>query len=370
VSDYTFISHNNYFYYTTSDGSTKVTTGIETDSRILYLDSYLDIKVITVPNISSKEVLTDVVYNTVKKYIAHIPEKNDVDYIILSKDSQGLNILVFIRNPEVLESREMAEDSNIKRKNKRYSVYHILNELVKTDEEYKNESFVVREEENYYIYIFKDGIFRKRVIYFENDIETLKNEKVFFIRLLENEEDLKLENAIVIEKEKIRKIMESIKDRDEIFKAEDPKRLFKISLIAIFSLLMITACVEFFLFNQNEKNKNLENEIAVKEKELKKLKSNTVLSESLQKSYLGLISKKSNHSAFFKVLYKYGAGNIELEAVSFEGKKFVISGTCGNDSAIENSIRKSVYFRNVTFYFTRKNDKKYFRIEGEFINDF
>jgi hypothetical protein len=320
--------------------------------KIILSDTFVDLKVISVP-IVSNDLLPDIILNSIKRLTTTAPVKENIDYVILGKDNARLDILVFLRQYNI-----EPELSKIKY----FSIYHILEKLIEYDKYPGDVSFIINDEKTMFVYNFRDSIFTKRSIYFENDIETLKNQSLHYISLTEDDTG-KLEGFIMVPSIKIKQAVMSLKK--DIFSQDKNKNLKYLTAFAISAVILFAGISEVFLYNQNVKIKNMEKEIVANDKSLNNLKNNRGVSEDLYKKYIELQTKKSYVSDLFKLLYFYGKNNLEIQNLSCNARKFSISGTCSSDSNIEKSFMSSSYFKNINFYFSRNNNQIFFRIDGE-----
>jgi hypothetical protein len=318
--------------------------------KVLLSDTVIDMKVISVPVVSNN-LLSDIILNSIKRLTATIPVKDDIDYLILEKNNSKYEILVFIKH----------DINNIDLSGfKVLSIYQVLENLMMNDGFPENTSFVVMEKNVFFVYNFKDRIFRKRSIYFENDIESLKNQGLFLISIKNHRS---IDGFNIVGPEKVDKAITSCKK--EIFCPNKNKKTALYMVIAAIAAVFFVIFLEISLFNQNKNIEYMNVEIVNNELSLKKMKENRGISEDSFKKYQNLLTNKSYVNALFDLLYFYGKNNIMIQGLSCNGRKFSMTGTCLSDAKIEKALRTSSYFKNVSFYFLRNNGEIHFRIEGE-----
>ena len=328
------------------------TDDISAVKKIILSDSILDMKVLNIPTVANN-ILPDMIFNSIKRLSATQPLKEDVDYRIIGRDNDKYEILVFIKH-------NVPENALIKKS--AFTVYHILENLLENGNFADDVSFIVREENASFVYNFRDRVFKKRSIYFDNDIDSLRDKSIYNICLYDKEHH----DAGGFVKVKDGDIDRAINGlRKKIFDPDKNRRNRLLFLgFAIFAVLSI-AFIEYLFISQNVKISEMRTEIEKNEKMLKNLKTNKGVSENVYKKYVELRTKKSHANTLFNLIYTYGKNNMEIQTVSLDGLKFSASGYCESDSKLENSFRGTGYFKDLNFYFTRKNGRINFRIDGK-----
>lgn len=357
--NFIFSDETNIESYSISEGTfEKSDKTIDKINKVILADSILDLKIIKVP-VVGKKLLDNLVINTIKKHSTIIPSPSNTDYKILNKEENQYEILTFIKR---FEDREELS------KKKFFSVYNVVYNLMKNEDFEDNAGFILNIDKTWFLYSFKNRIFKRRDIYFHDDIEDLNKENTYYLNLFSEGDNHLAENFKRVPAESMHQAVLSLKKN--IFKNKTTPNT-KYAPVALLALLVIILLV-YFQMKYNDTKLNQDNLAANKEKLTqiyKKEKAKRGISDELYNEYMKLFSKKSHVNDFFYQLYLTGKNNIELSKLTFENDKFTISGYCRDDSRLEDSFRKSTAWKNVSFSFSKRNNVTSFNIKGEFINE-
>ena len=354
-NDICFVEENKTIIYSIMDNKIYTDTDKqESIKKYIIMDTLIDIKIISVPVVSSR-MLKNIIINTVKKHSPVIPTEKNTDYIILDKEENKYEILVFIKlfNNEKYNKKQL------------FSIYHITDNLIKDPELPNDSSFLVEVNDTWVLYSYKEKKFKKRIIYYKNDINNLKKHNVYFINIFKKENNY---NFNEIKQDKLNYALSKL--NNQIFKEQKevkPKKalLFLMLIFCIFGILFL----QFQSYQLSIKKRNLTDDLKRLTKIFEEEKSKRGISDEVYKEYLNLFSKKSNVNIFLKNLYLAGNNNIEITKLLYEEGMFAITGYCTNDFLLENQFRESEYWKDVSFSFTKKNSKIQFNIKGHFINE-
>jgi|GEM_PF-5601980 len=358
---YLFIEENKQYYYTNKNGLVlnEEEGKFNKIKKVIFSDSALELKVIKVP-IVAQHLLKSIVLNTVKKYSTVMPTDNNIDYKILTKIENQYEILVFIRHFEGIDFSQK----------RIYSLYHIFERLAKDKDFPDDSSFLINRGNIWFLYSFKDRIFKKRSIYYKEDIKKLKKDNIYHFDLLSdyskyNKDFIK----IPIEKQKSACFLLN----NRIFKENilnKPKKMVAIAFASVFFLVLVI--LELYSFNLDMKKKAKIAEKQFYDKEYQVEKTKRGVNDKIFDEYKKLYSKKSNIDDFFYYLYLVGKGNIKIKSLDFNYDKvitFSISGECKDDSLFESLLKESKKFKDINFNIKRDNTKINFSIKGEVINE-
>ena len=353
------VKENNRFIYSLKENNIYID---EDDSykikKCILSDSLVELKVIKVP-IVEKSILKNIIINTVKKHSTVIPDEGNISYIILNKEEKQYAVLVFIKT--------FNDNLNLNDK-QLYSMYHIIFNLIKSEEFPDNSSFIINNDDVWFLYSFKERKFRRRDIYFKDDLKNLKKSNVYHInQFSEKKEDIG-KKFINIPSDKINQAL--LKLKDNIFKEQ--KKIESKTLISIFAgiiFLIIVIGLELFFFNLEIKRKKIESELNNYNNIYKKEKAKRGISDEVYNRLIKLLAKKSNVNDFFKNLYLTGKDNVQIERLYYNSGNFTISGYCKDDSKLEDFFRKTKFWRDVNFSFSRKKGSIVFNISGKFIDE-
>lgn len=326
--------------------------------KIILLDSLIELKLIKVP-IVEKSILKNIVINTVKKHSMIIPNERDISYTIVNKEEKQYEILVFIK--------QFPENFNFQGK-RLFSTYHVISNLIKYQEFPDDSSFITNVSDVWFLYSFKEKKFRKRAIYYKEDLKNFKRSNIYYVNLFLEKNDFLNKNFTEIPVKKINKSL--LKLKDDIFKEQkkiEPRILA--ALTAGFLSLLLIFILEIFSFrlelNKKRLISNMNELTVIYDKE----KAKRGIGDELYKEFIKLVSKKSNVNDFFKNLYLTGKDNIQIERLYYNEGSFTISGYCDDDSKLEDFFRKTKFWKDVNFSFSRKSNKIIFNITGKFIDE-
>lgn len=353
------VKENSKLIYSLRDNSiSSDEENINNIKNCILSDSLIELKVVKVP-VVEKSILKNIIINMVKKYSTVIPDEDNISYIILNKEEKQFEVLVFIKR--------FNENLDLKGK-QLFSNYHIISNLIKLEEFPENSSFIINSDDVWFLYSFKERKFRRRDIYYKEDLKNIKKSNVYYINLFSTNKENLGKKFIEIPYEKINQAL--LKLRNNIFieqKKVEPKILAALIVGIIFVILIIG--LEIYSFNLELNKKKLIAEMNNLSKVYESEKSKRGISDDLYKEFIKLISKKSNVNDFFKNLYLTGKDNIQIERLFYNNGAFTISGYCEDDSRLEDFFRKTKFWKDVNFSFSRKNGKIIFNISGKFINE-
>lgn len=324
--------------------------------KLILSDLNYDIKLIEIPNVK-EEVRKNIIINSVKKYSLITINENNIDYKALYEDNDKLKVIVFIK-----------KDTDINNDNKKlYTTYHILENLIIRGSYPIQTSFIINYGKVIFLYEFNNGYFVKRNIIPDNELNSLRerNADIYCINI--NSDDQFVQVFKSIPKEEIKDSIFSIRKSlfNKIKDFEFKKNLIIASLLFLFFIFLF----EFYIVNKNKENDKYLKKLKTKESILREEKSKRGISDKLFNEYSFIMKNKSKSNEFFYLLYQIGKDNIEIDGISFSDNKFSLNGLCSDDSKLEGNFRKSQYFKNISFSFTKKDNRILFRIDGEFLNE-
>ena len=311
--------------------------------KTIYSDTCLDIKMIYIPVVANN-LIKSIAINTVKKYAAIIPTNDNLDYIILNKaDNQY--------------------EKNY------FSTYHILDNLM-NDAYFPDNCFFITETNNiWFLYTFKDRRFKRRDIYYKEDLGNLKKNNIFLLDILPENNKKANKGFLKIPEEKIHNALCSLKN--DIFKEHKTLSYNMLGIIlAAFLIFLFGMIFEIKSFNLETKKNNLEKERINLMKIYKEEKSKRGISDELYDEYQKLFSKRSKVNDFFYNLYLTGKNNIEIKNLSFDNSKISITGECRNDFNLEQSFRKYPCWKDMDLSFSKKKGITIFNIRGKFTDEY
>ncbi len=318
-------------------------------------ESLLDLKIIKIP-VVSRNLLKSIVMNEIKKHSAINPTDGNIDYLVLKKEDNQYDILVFIK---------LFNDS-LESNNRFYSAFNVMAGLMK-DKNFPDDSqFIINDGKAWFLYTFKDRILRKRDVYYREDLKSLKKGGIYFIDLFNT--GMRERGFLSVKSELLQNALLSL--NNDIFKI-NKKLPLKLLIAVILGSFIILASVflevRYYFFKLKEKDMSTE----IKKLEIlyRNEKSKRGISDEEYGEYLKLIDKKSRVNNFFYALYNTGGSNIEIKNITYTDKNFEISGSCRDDSKLEDAFRKSFSWKNVAFSFSRRNNKLFFSIEGKFSDE-
>ncbi len=353
------VKENNKVIYSLKDNNLYFDENkIKNIKKYILSDSLIEIKLIKVP-VVEKSILKNIVINTVKKHSTVILNEENISYSIINKEDKQYEILVFIK--------QLEEDINLEGK-RLFSTYHIISNLIKDQGFSENSSFITNVDNVWFLYSFKEGKFRRRDIYFNEDLKNLKRSNIYYLNLFLEKKDTLTNKFTEIPEEKVNQSL--LKLKNDIFKEQkkiEPKILTVITAGFIFMILIISFEIYSFRLEKNKKR------IIAKKNELTtaydKEKAKRGISDELYKELIKLNAKKSNVNDFFKNLYLTGKDNIQIEKLYYNEGSFTISGYCKDDSILEDYFRKTKFWKDVNFSFSKKSGKIIFNIKGKFIDE-
>jgi hypothetical protein len=357
-----FLKEESKYIYNIPKGTFKEFKPEKHIKSCIISDSMVDIKCIEIPVVSSR-LLKSIVINTIKKHSTIVPSEENIDYLILKEEDRKYEIMVFIK---------LYNDDEDLLKRNIFTSYHVITNLLKDRNIPDDVSFLTNIDKTWFLYTFKDRIFKRRDIYFKEDLKNLKNEQVYFLDIYSTEKEhvnkTFKKDFKFINKEAIDRSFYTLKN--SIFRkntALEPKKLY--SFISAGILLAILITLELVSLSLGLKKNDLINELTGQNRIFEEERSKRGISDILYKQYIELLSKKSNVNELFKNLYLSAKNNIEIDRLSIDKNSFTITGSCLDDSKLEENFRKSEFWRKVNFTFSKKKGKIYFRITGEIIND-
>lgn len=321
-------------------------------------DSLIELKVIKIP-VVDKSILKNIIINTIKKHSTIIPTEDNIDFKILNKEEKQYEILVFIKH---------FEDHKDFTNKKLYSTYHIINNLIKNSDLPENSSIITNNDNIWFLYTFKDKKFIKRDIYYREDLNEIKRSNIHYLNLFLEEKTESERKFSNINNDKVNNAI--IKLKDAIFK--ERKRLERKNLIlTIFGglFLLLIVILEIYSFRIELRKKEITNTLNELNKTYNEVKSKRGISDDVYKEFLKLLVKKSNANDFFKNLYITGKDNLQIERLFYGEGNFTISGYCADDFKLEDFFRKTKYWKDINFSFSRKNNRIIFNISGKFTNE-
>lgn len=349
------VNENKYLIYSIKDNKYYDFTETVDYNKILILDNSIELKVITIPVVSQNKII-NIIQNSLKRYSAIDTNIDEIDYKILNKNENKYVVLVFINRATLSKG-----DKN----KKIFSLYNVVEKLYKEENVEENAVFLIKYEEVYFSYYFKNGVFLKRSVHFEENIDLLTDAKVYFISLFN--EDICRENYITTPKEKIFKILSE--SNNNIFRLINFKNILTRVILFFLFLSFILTTTQIFFGSLKEKEKILLKELESNQSILKEIAGQKKLSDTHYEEYVKLLSDKSDIYYLFNILYYFGENNIEIDNFTTQGVRFSVSGVCKDYINLERNLRKSAYLKEIRFNITNNKDRNYFRIEGMFNND-
>lgn len=321
-------------------------------------DQLIELKTIFIP-IVPKKIMHEIVINSVKKHSTIKPDKENCDYLLISKSEKQYEVLTFLcSNKKILNNRS-----------KKFTFFHIIDYLILKRILPETCSVIVAgENENiFFLYSFRNKKIISRAIYFFEDLKDIKTENLFLIDIFHSE-NKKFKNAKQIENKIIFNIIHLLKN--SIFKQKGKQGNKNTKFLYFFSILsFLLLFFHFYFIKVLLDEKKLLNKIKEVNLTYLKKKSERGMTDEIYKEYINLLSKKSNTILFFKNLYNSGIDNIELTNVNVNGNSFMIDGFCTDDSKFENAIRNTYFFYDVRFTFTKRNNIIQFNISGKFLKE-
>ena len=354
-----FIDENNKSIYSIKDSMFYPDDlNFKNVKKCVISDSLVELKVIVVPVVSNR-FLRNIVINTIKKHSTVLPSIKNIDFKILNEEEKHYEILVFIKHYN--------EEDDLFQK-KMFTTYHIMDNLMKDGEFPDNASFLTKNGKIWFLYKFKDRKFKRRDIYFQEDLQSFKKGKIYYLNLFSKNDAAINKNLLEISKKKQQIACLSLKKG--IFRE---KQILNPKIISIFSIAFIlfslALTLEIINFRHTLMEKEISKEMNKFEELYNKEKAKRGISDELYKEYLIAFSKKSNVNEFFYNLYFCGKNNIMIQRLFYDNKKFTISGYCIDDSRLEDLFRKSSFWKKINFSFSKKRNTINFTINGEFIHE-
>lgn len=318
-------------------------------------DSFIELKSLEVPSVANS-IMPSVIKNTLKKFSTITPLEDDFDYLILEKDKNQCKVITFINH---YKDKKLIEKRNI------YVVYQLISRLMEDSFFFDDSRFLIKEGKTLFLYTFKERRFHKRTIYFEEDLETLPKDSIYYLDLLENE---MTENEFLkVPEDKVVKALASLDHNLFEEKKEIKLNLYAVVLGVV--LLLAALFLEYRNMTLAQTNADLMARKTLVEKKLKVERNKQKLNDENYRKIKYIINNRSNVQSFFFYLYSTGAKNIKIKQVTYTNGKFSIAGSCLSDKKLEDSFRKLKYWEKVTFSFTKKTDRIDFRIQGEFAHE-
>lgn len=353
--EFLFLSDDDIFIYSKQQKELCTNEEFQKTKNILLSDLNYDIKLISIPY-TTEDDRRNIVINTIKKHSLIDVDKENIDYKVLYSDEIRLFTAVFIRK---------GSDIDIANKNK-ILAYQIPEYLVETGDYPPKVSFLMKYDRTNFLYYFENKHFVKRLIILDTDIDSIlnNNDNIFIIDF--SKEGYK-ENSKTIQEITINEIVSKVKEFH--FKEADNTVFIRNIVISVLVFISLIIFTEYQINYRQERNKKLAIDIEQQRKILEKEKAKRGISDKLFKEYSFLLKNKSHLNEFFYLINEVGKNNIQIEGISFADNKFSIMGLCENDSDLEDSFRKSDYFKNISFSFSKKNEKLLFHIEGEYTGE-
>jgi hypothetical protein len=346
--------HDTIHYYTYSpDAGIHATNDQSPKAPCLIADTLLDVKTVDVP-VVSKSLLPDIVYNTIKKHSAAKPSPEQIDFTVLRKEQNRYTVLVFIYvkpMPPVASARKL------------YSMYSLVHALQATGKFDRSVRFLVEEEEIFYHYVFDDGIFIKRDIYFKKNLKSLDTEMTYTLGFGPHKKSV--DQFKIVTDECIMQAVAHLKN--PVFKQKkemNPLHLFAAGFMLILIIISIALQINFSSLKQQRSA--LEQSRTQLSDKLTAIQNERGMTDETYKAYMTILEKRSTIDLFFSALHDLGIGNIQIDSVTYTDNQFSITGSCKNDSTLEEAFRSSGYWSTVSFSFSRKKNRIMFRISGVF----
>ncbi len=331
---------------------------VKSIKKYILTDSLIELKVIKVP-VVDKNILKNIVLNTIKKHSTIMPNEDNIDYTILNKEEKQYEILVFIKHFE--NQKDFVNK-------KLYSTCHIINNLIKHSDLPENSSIITNNDDIWFLYTYKDKKFIKRDIYYKEDLKEIKRGNIYYLNLFFEERSEYEKKFLSINNDKINYAITKLKDA--VFKEKKKLEAKSLGLLILGSLfLFFVIFLEIYSFRIELRKKELINILNDLNKTYNEVKSKRGISDELYKEFLKLLAKKSNVNDYFKNLYITGKDNLQIERLYYSEGSFTISGYCQDDSKLEDFFRKTKYWKDINFSFSRKNNQIIFNISGKFTNE-
>ncbi len=331
---------------------------VKSIKKYILTDSLIELKVIKVP-VVDKNILKNIVLNTIKKHSTIMPNEDNIDYTILNKEEKQYEILVFIKHFE--NQKDFVNK-------KLYSTCHIINNLIKHSDLPENSSIITNNDDIWFLYTYKDKKFIKRDIYYKEDLKEIKRGNIYYLNLFFEERSEYEKKFLSINNDKINYAITKLKDA--VFKEKKKLEAKSLGLLILGSLfLFLVIFLEIYSFRIELRKKELINILNDLNKTYNEVKSKRGISDELYKEFLKLLAKKSNVNDYFKNLYITGKDNLQIERLYYSEGSFTISGYCQDDSKLEDFFRKTKYWKDINFSFSRKNNQIIFNISGKFTNE-
>ena len=329
-------------------------SGHERKKKILLTDKYYDIKPLTIPSVEKKHIKS-LIINTLRKELSVELTESDIDYEVVSVENKMMNLVVFIKH----FSQEIMEHHTIS------FIYHYLEKLVESEFFSDNAKFLIKEDTAYYLYHFRDGIFKKRNIYYKNDLGYLGDAKIYFLEIGTNSVRSKSDDSrfIPIPDEIVE---EGLAFRSKpVFEVEKGNLLETVSNISLaFSILMIIILLVVMMVNRDEAKK-ISDKIREIEGRYMKVSETINVNDKVLNRYIGLKDKQNKVMDLYTAIYSAGYDNLTITTISITGNKFRIDGECANDSLLEKEFRTLSIWKYIRFNFTKNMNTIGCVIEGE-----
>ena len=321
---------------------------------ILLTDKYYDVKALTIPVIEKKHI-KNVILNTLRKELSIELNQGDIDYELLSIEDKKMNLVVFIKH--------FSEDIMIDRKI--FFIYHYLEALIDSEFFSENAKILIKEDNAYYLYHFRDGVFKKRNIYYEDDLGYLGDAKIYSLEIgVDSIRSQSNDRRFFNIPEEIIEEAFHFKSKP-VFKVKKGNLLDTLSNISlVFSILMIIILLLVMMVNKDEAKK-ISNEILELEGRYKKVSSIINVNDKVLNRYMSLKEKQNKIMDLYTAIYSVGYDNLTITTISISGKKFRIDGECANDSLLEKEFRTLPIWKYIRFNFTKNMNTIGCVIEGE-----
>ena len=349
IEDHLFTYSENKELDTTNEEFSKI-------KNIILSDLNYDIKLLSIPDVRDED-RKNIIINSVKKHSLVEINDNNIDYKVLYNETDKVYTAVFIKKENEID----IENKKI------FTTCQILENLIIRGDFPSQTTFCIMYDKVAFLYDFNNGYFVKRSIILEKDLESIKDRESDIYCLNFNNKNIESLKFKKIPKEQVDKTIFTLKEG--LFNKIENFEFIRNILIGLFMFITIIVLFELGINNFKNENGKILKDLKTLEKTLKGEKAKRGISDKLFKEYSFLIKNKSSINEFFFLLNEIGKDNMEIEGVSFADKKFSITGSCKNDSILEDNFRKSEYFKNIAFSFTKKDNKLFFRIEGEYINE-
>lgn len=228
---------------------------------------------------------------------------------------------------------------------------------------------MIEEGATFFIYHFRDGTFKKRMIYYTEDLAMLHDAKIYYLRLQNNlfvsgdgeRGFLPVPDEIIAAGYRI--------EGKAIFCLEKGRKERWILDAAIFICLAVCCCFSLLLHGTYEKERQLREINYAHETELAALKKKNDLPDAVLKRYMKLYRNRSAVNPLWYSIYAVAHDNLQIQTIGIHAKRFTLSGSCKSDADLERNFRSLHCWKYISFTFTKSKGETNCTIEGEFINE-